>query len=218
MKRILGSTALAAFLSLGLGSTAFAEPTTWDIDPGHSGAHFSVRHMMVSNVRGDFGKVTGTVVYDAKDPKKSTVEATIDVNSINTREEKRDAHLKSPDFFDVAKFPAITFKSKKVEPAGKGKLAVTGDLTIHGVTKEVKLDVTGPAAEAKDPWGNTKSGAEATTKINRKDFGLAWNKALETGGIAVGEEVSITLDIELTKKAPAPAAPPAAPAAPAAKK
>lgn len=217
MKRILGSTALAAFLTFGaFGGNARADGTTWEIDTAHSSAQFSIRHLMVSNVRGEFGKVTGTVVYDAKDPKKSTVEASIDVNSINTREEKRDAHLKAPDFFDVAKFPAITFKSKKVEPAGKGKMKIIGDLTIHGVTKTVTLDAEGPATEVKDPWGNVKSGAVATTKINRKDFGLGWNKALETGGVVVGEEVSITIDIELTKKAPAPPAPPA-PASPSAK-
>lgn len=177
-----------------------AGAATWEIDSAHSGAHFSVRHMMVSNVRGDFGKVTGTVVFDAKNPKAAQVNATIDVSSINTREPKRDEHLRSPDFFDAAKFPTITFKSKRVEQAGEGKYKVVGDLTIRGVTKEVTLDVEGPAPEAKDPWGNVKSGATATTKINRKDFGLAWNKVLETGGVAVGEEVKITLDIELNKK------------------
>ena len=195
--------AVAFGLAFAMPSMALA--SDWDIDGGHSSAQFSVRHLMVSNVRGEFGKVTGTVKLDDKDITKSVVEATIDVGSINTRDEKRDGHLKSPDFFDVAKFPTITFKSKKV--AGKaGKLKVTGDLTIHGVTKEVVLDVEGPAKEAKDPWGNVKSGAAAFIKINRKDFGLGWNKALETGGVVVGEEVSITLDIELLKKAPPAAA------------
>ena len=196
MKRFLTRSAL--LLSLLVPQLAGAAP--WEIDTAHSSAGFSVRHLMVSNVRGDFGKVTGAVNLDDKDITKSTVEATIAVSSINTRDEKRDGHLKSPDFFDVAKFPTITFKSKKVAKAGEGKLKVTGDLTIHGVTKEVVLNVDGPAKEAKDPWGNIKSGAVATTKINRKDFGLGWNKVLETGGVAVGEEVSITIDIELQQK------------------
>ncbi len=148
---------------------------------------------------------------------KSTVEATIDATSINTNEPKRDEHLRSPDFFDTAKYPTITFKSTKVEKAGSN-LKVTGDLTMHGVTKPVVLDVDGSTAEAKDPWGNTKRGGVATTKINRKDFGLGWNKALEAGGVVVGEEVSITLDLELNKKqAPAAAAPAKAAPAKAAK-
>jgi polyisoprenoid-binding protein YceI len=143
------------------------------------------------------------VNIDEKDVTKSTVEATIDASTVNTNEPKRDEHLRSADFFDVAKFPTITFKSKSVKKSGEGKLAVTGDLTMHGVTKEVTLDVEGPAKEIKDPWGNVRSGASASTKINRKDFGLGWNKVLEAGGVAVGEEVAITLDVELTKKAPA---------------
>ena len=191
-------TVATAFFALALPSLAGA--TTWEINPGHSAAQFSVRHLMVSNVRGEFGKVTGTVDIDDKDITKSTVDATIDASTVNTRDEKRDGHLKSPDFFDVAKFPTITFKSKKVAKAGAGKLKVTGDLTIHGVTKEVVLNVEGPSKEAKDPWGNIKSGAEATTKVNRKDFGLTWNKALETGGVVVGDEVSLTIDVELLKK------------------
>ena len=209
MKRNLGVFAAAALFA---SSAAFAEKpaatgaSTWEIDSAHSSAQFSVRHLMVSNVRGEFGKVTGTVVYDGKDIGKSTVEATIDASTISTRDEKRDGHLKSPDFFDVAKYPTITFKSTKVEKAGKDKLKVIGDLTIHGVTKQATLNVDGPSAAQKDPWGNEKSGAEATTKINRKDFGLTWNKALESGGVVVGEEVTITLDVELLKKA-APGAP-----------
>ena len=193
--------ALASFVP------ALATASEWDIDPAHSAAQFSVRHLMVSNIRGEFGKVTGTVNLDDKDITKSTVEATIDATSIITRDEKRDGHLKSPDFFDVAKFPTVTFKSTKVEKAGKDKYKVHGDLTIHGVTKSVVLAVEG-SAEQKDPWGNVKRGFAATTKINRKDFGLAWNKALETGGVVVGEEIAITLDIEAAKKvaAPAPAA------------
>lgn len=203
--KMLKSAVLAAILAVP--SLAFA--ATYEIDSAHSGAHFTVRHLMVSNVRGEFGKVTGTVNIDEKDITKSTVEATIDASTINTREPKRDEHLRSADFFDVAKFPTITFKSKKVAKAGEGKLKVTGDLTMHGVTKEVVLDVEGPAKDAKDPWGNVKSGASATTRLNRKDFGLGWNQALETGGVMVGEEVAVTIDLELTKKQ-APAAKPTA--------
>lgn len=197
MKKTL---ALGFALLASIATSGLARASSWEIDGAHSSAQFSIKHLMVSNVRGEFSKVTGTLNLDDKDITKSTVEATIDVSSINTRDEKRDGHLKSPDFFDVAKFPTITFKSKKVAKAGEGKLKVTGDLTIHGVTKEVVLNVDGPAKEAKDPWGNIKSGAVATTKINRKDFGLGWNKVLETGGVAVGEEVSITIDVELQQK------------------
>lgn len=194
--KMLKSAVLAAVLAV----PSFAFAATYEIDSAHSGAHFTVRHLMVSNVRGEFGKVTGTVNIDEKDITKSSVEASIDVSTINTREPKRDEHLKSADFFDVEKYPTITFKSKKVAKAGAGKLKVTGDLTMHGVTKEVVLDVEGPAKEAKDPWGNIRSGATATTKLNRKDFGLGWNQALETGGVMVGEEVAVTIDLELTKK------------------
>ncbi|HEX5750509.1 MAG TPA: YceI family protein [Archangium sp.] len=202
-----------AALVLAAPSLAFA--AEYEIDSAHSAANFSVKHMMVSNVRGAFAKVTGTANIDEKDITKSTVQAVIDATTINTNEPKRDEHLKSPDFFDTAKYPTITFKSTKVEKAGDN-LKVSGDLTMHGVTKPVVLDVEGFTTEAKDPWGNTKRGGVATTKINRKDFGLGWNKVLDTGGVAVGEDVSITLDLELNKKQ-APAAAPAAPAAPAAK-
>lgn len=193
MKKLLVS-GLALCASLLLGNSS-ARADAWEIDGTHSAAHFSVRHMMVSNVRGDFGKVVGTLNLDEKDATKSTVEATIDASTINTREPKRDAHLKSGDFFDVAKFPTITFKSKKVEAAAAGKLKVTGDLTMHGVTKSVVLDVDGPG-----PAVNNKRGATATTKLNRKDFGLGWNKVLEAGGVAVGDEVSVEIDLELNKK------------------
>ena len=178
---------------------AAASASEWDIDGSHSVAAFSVRHLMISNVRGEFSGIKGSVNLDDKDISKSTIEATIDATTINTHEEKRDGHLKSPDFFDVAKYPTLSFKSKKVEKAGKDKYKVLGDLTIHGVTKPVTLNVEA-SAEQKDPWGNIKRGFEATTKINRKDFGLGWNKALETGGVVVGEEVTITIDIEAMKK------------------
>ncbi len=171
---------------------------TYEIDPAHSAVHFSVRHLMVSNVRGEFTKVSGTVNFDPEKPETSTVEATIDANSISTRDSQRDGHLKSPDFLDTEKFPTITFRSKKVEiQPGGGK--ITGDLTIHGVTREITLDVEGPSPEMKDPWGKQRIGASATAKLNRKDFGLTWNAALETGGVMVGEEVKITLDVEVVR-------------------
>jgi polyisoprenoid-binding protein YceI len=172
----------------------------YSIDPTHSTAGFKVRHLMVANVKGEFSGVAGTVVYDAENPSNSRVEATIDVSTIHTRDEQRDGHLKSADFFDVEKFPTMTFVSSRVEKAGAEELKVTGDLTIHGVTKSVVLDVEGPSPEAKDPWGNVKSGVSATTKINRTEFGLVWNAALETGGVLVGEEVSLTLEVELLRK------------------
>lgn len=153
---------------------------------------------MVSNVRGEFAKISGTVKYDPEKPETSTVEATIDATSISTRDAQRDAHLKSADFLDVEKFPALTFRSKKIEvAAGGGK--VTGDLTIHGVTREITLDVEGPTAEMKDPWGKQRIGASATAKLNRKDFGLTWNAALEAGGVMVGDEVKITIDVEAVR-------------------
>ncbi|WP_257448907.1 YceI family protein [Archangium lipolyticum] len=196
-----------AALVLAAPSLAFA--AEYEIDPGHSSAQFSVKHMMVSNVRGSFAKVTGKANIDEKDITKSTVEATIDASTINTNEPKRDEHLRNADFFDTAKYPTITFKSTKVEKAGEN-LKVSGNLTMHGVTKPVVLDVEGFTTESKDPWGNIKRGGVATTKINRKDFGLTYNSVLETGGVAVGEEVAITIDVELNKKkdaAPAAAAP-----------
>jgi len=175
-----------------------AEATQWTIDPSHSSAQFSVRHLMVSTVRGQFGKVTGKVVYDAADLSKSSVEATVDASAIDTRDAKRDDHLRSADFFDVAKYPTMTFKSKSITAAGPGKLKMVGDLTMHGVTKEVTFDVEGPSPEVKLPRG-AKSGATATGKINRKDFGITWNRALDAGGVTVGDEVSITIDVELNK-------------------
>jgi polyisoprenoid-binding protein YceI len=177
-----------------------AQVSTWEIDPVHSGAHFTIRHLMVSNVRGEFRKVTGTVNLDEKDISKSRVEAVIDATTIDTHEERRDNHLKSPDFFDVAKYPTITFKSKAVTKQGEGKFKVLGDLTMHGVTKEATLEVEGLNSQIKDQRGNLKAGASATTKLNRRDFGLTWNRALEAGGVTVGDEVGITIDVELIKK------------------
>ena len=172
----------------------------WEFDADHTGVHFKVRHLMVSSVRGEFEKVTGRIVYDEADVTKSTADITIDAASINTRVAKRDEHLRSPDFLDVAKHPAITFKSKRVEKAGNGTLKMTGDLTIRGVTKEVALTVEGPSPSVKDPLGNTRVGGQASTKINRKDFGLVWNKTVETGGVVVGDDVDITIDVEIYRK------------------
>jgi polyisoprenoid-binding protein YceI len=196
MKRFIASILTIFALAL----PALASAATWTIDPEHSNIGFKVRHLMVSNVKGNFEKHSGTVDIDDKNITKSKVEVSIDTNSISTGVQKRDEHLRSADFFDVAKFPAMTFVSKKVAKAGKDKLKVTGDLTLHGVTKEVVLDVEGPSKESKDPWGNIRKGATATAKINRKDFGLNWNKALETGGVLVGEEIAINLEIEMIKK------------------
>ncbi len=173
--------------------------TTYKIDPAHSSAHFVVRHMMITNVRGSFASVQGTVVYDPENPADSSVEAVIDAASIKTNEEQRDAHLRSPDFLHAEQFPTITFKSKKVERLNEDEAKVTGDLTIHGVTREVVLKVDGPTPETKDPFGNIRSGASATTRIKRSDFGLTWNAALETGGFLVGDEVKIELEVSLIK-------------------
>src|SRR5437588_522756 len=173
--------------------------TTWNIDPVHSVAEFKVKHMMISNVKGQFTGVSGVLSLDETDLTTSSIETSIDAASINTNEAQRDAHLKSADFFDVEKFPKLTFKSKAIRRSGEGELAVTGDLSIHGVTRSVVFAVDGPTAEGKDPWGNARIGLSATTKINRKDFGLAWNAALETGGILVGDDVTITLDVQFVK-------------------
>jgi polyisoprenoid-binding protein YceI len=172
---------------------------TYEIDPAHTSVQFSVRHMMISNVRGEFTKVAGKATGDVANPAAATVEATIDAASIDTRNEKRDEHLRSPDFLDVAKFPTITFKSTKVEKAGEG-WKLSGDLTLHGVTKPVVLDVTNVTPPTKDPWGNTRIGASATTKINRQDYGIVFNKTLDGGGVLVGDEIAITIDVEVMKK------------------
>ena len=189
---------LAAVLLLA--TPGLLQAASWQFDPDHTGVHFKVRHLMVSSVRGEFEKVSGKIVYDEADVTKSSADITIDAASVNTRVAKRDADLRSPNFLDVAKYPSITFKSKRVEKSGNGTLKMTGDLTIHGVTKEVVLNVEGPTPAIKDPWGNVRVGGQATTKIDRKDFGLVWNAALETGGVVVGDEVEITIDVEILRK------------------
>ena len=176
-----------------------ATTTIWNIDPVHSVAEFKVKHMMISNVKGQFPKVSGKLTRDESDVTKSKIEASIETGSIETRDAQRDAHLKSPDFFHAEKFPAMSFKSSGIKVVGDGELAVEGDLTIRDITRKVLFSVEGPTAPAKDPWGNTRVAVSATTKINRKDYGLTWNAALETGGILVGDEVTITLDIQFVK-------------------
>ena len=180
-------------------ATPQAAITTWNVDPIHSVAEFKVKHMMISNVKGQFTGVSGVLSLDETDLTRSRVEVTIDAASINTRDAQRDGHLKSADFFDVEKFPTLSFQSTRVQNADDGELNVTGDLTIHGVTRNVVFKVEGPTAPGKDPWGNTRIGVSATTKINRKDFGLTWNAALETGGILVGDDVTLTLDVQFVK-------------------
>jgi polyisoprenoid-binding protein YceI len=194
MKRLIASLTVLFTLAIPLVAAA----STWNIDPDHSNVGFKVKHLMVSNVKGTFDKHTGVVDLNDKDITKSKVEVTIDTASINTNVQKRDDHLRSADFFDAATYPKMTFVSTKVAKAGK-KLKVTGDLSIRGVTRQVVLDVEPLSMEVKDPWGNVRRGTSATTRIDRKDFGLTWNKALETGGVVVGDEVLITLEIEMIK-------------------
>ena len=182
-----------------MSTTVAPQVTTWNIDPAHSVAEFKVRHMMISNVKGVFSGIKGSLNLDEADLTNCRVEASIDAASVNTREPQRDAHLKSADFFDVENFPTLSFKSSRVTRTDHGQCKVTGDLTIHGVTRSVDFAVEGPSAPTKDPWGNTRMGLAATTKINRQDFGLTWNTTLETGGILVGDEVTITLDVQFVK-------------------
>jgi polyisoprenoid-binding protein YceI len=174
---------------------------TYQIDNAHSHAQFKVRHMMISNVRGEFSKITGSVVFDTDDPSLSQIAADIDVSTINTREPQRDEHLKSGDFFDVARYPTIAFVSQGIVSTGPGTYEVVGDLTIHGTTRQIEMVVEDVTPETKDPWGNFRFGASAKTHIRRKDFGLQWNMALEAGGFMVGEEVEITIDVELVRPA-----------------
>jgi polyisoprenoid-binding protein YceI len=176
-----------------------ATTTTWNLDPAHSTAEFKVKHMMISNVKGKFTGLSGVLTRNEADHSDSSLEASIDVASLHTGDAQRDGHLKSADFFDADKFPAMTFKSTSVEKLGAGEYNVTGDLTIHGVAKPVTFAVEDVSEPSKDPWGNLRIGLSAHTKINRKDFGLSWNAALETGGLLVGEEVAITLDIQFIK-------------------
>ena len=182
--------------ALALTASAAAQATTWQIDPNHTAAQFSVRHLGISTVRGAFTKVSGSVTYDPANPGKTLIDVTIDTSSVDTRVERRDNDLRSPNFFDAAKFPTLTFKSKHTEANGAGRLKVTGDLTIHGVTKEVVLEVEGPSEPMKDPRGNQHMGASASTKINRQDFGVSADKGM------VGDDISIMIDVELVQSPP----------------
>lgn len=193
------------YITLMIGLFVLAVPVltyaaTWEMDPAHSSFQFKVRHLTVSNVSGDFSKSRGVVMIDDKDITQLRVEVTIDAASVHTGHAQRDEHLRGPDFFDVTKYPTITFVSRKVIKADADRLRVMGDLTIHGVIREITVDVEGPTAEVKDPWGNFRRGATATTKINRKDFGLTWNKVLDGGGLVVGDEVNIYVEVELVRK------------------
>jgi polyisoprenoid-binding protein YceI len=192
----IGAVSAIAFLT---SLSGLAQTSTWNIDSAHSTAQFTVRHLGISNVTGSFSKVTGSVVLNEKDIAQSQVSASVDLSSVDTRVEARDKDLKSPNFFDVAKYPTIEFKSKRIVSSG-GKLQVTGDLTIHGTTREVTLDVDGPTPELADPWGNSRRGISATTTINRKDFNLVYNKLLNSGEAVVGDNVKIQIDAEMVKK------------------
>jgi polyisoprenoid-binding protein YceI len=193
--------AAAVILAGAVATSASAQTVTWTIDPGHSAAQFTVRHMVVSNVRGEFDGPTGTVTFDPTDLRTLKVDVSFNTRSINTRNADRDKDLRSDLFFDVAKFPKMTFKSRRAEPGAAGHLKLIGDLTIKGVAKEVTLDVEGPTAEIKDIWGEQRIGATATTTIDRRQFGLVYNRMLEGGGAVVGDEVTVTIDIEMTRKA-----------------
>jgi polyisoprenoid-binding protein YceI len=197
--RLLRSAAIALAIAFSLTLSGAAQTSTWAIDPNHSTAQFRVRHLGISNVSGNFNKVTGTVALNDKDITQSLVNATIDVNSVDTRVADRDKDLRSPNFFDAEKYPTIEFKSKRIVNNG-GKLQLVGDLTLHGTTREVILDVDGPTPELSDPWGNLRRGFSATTTINRKDFGVLWNNTLKTGEAVVGDTVKIQIDVELVKK------------------
>jgi polyisoprenoid-binding protein YceI len=177
-----------------------SDAATWQMDPGHSSFQFKIRHLTVSNVKGDFSKFQGVAIIDDQDVTHLEVEVTIDAASVNTGHAQRDEHLRGPDFFDVTKYRTITFVSKKVIKTDTNRLKVIGDLTIRGVTREITVDVEGPTPEVKDPWGNFRRGATATAKINRRDFGITWNKVLDTGGLVVGDEVNIYIEVELFRK------------------
>jgi polyisoprenoid-binding protein YceI len=182
-----------------MSATVLPQTSTWAIDAAHSAAEFKVKHMMISSVKGRFAGIKGSLALDEADVTNSRVEASVDAASISTNEPQRDTHLRSADFFDVEKFPTLSFQSTQVARSGDGELAVTGDLTIHGVTRSVVFAVEGPSSPVRDPYGNIRVGLAATAKINCKDFGLTWNAALETGGILVGDEVTISLDVQFVK-------------------
>lgn len=201
MGHSVSTLALGFALGGALALPSAAARSVWQVDPQHTAAQFAVKHLMISTVRGQFKGVTGNVTWDEQDVAKSAVDISIDATTVDTSEPKRDAHLKSADFFDVVKYPTISFHSKKIEPLSAGKLKVSGDLTIHGVTREVVLDVEGPTAPVKDPWGNTRVALSAVAKVNRQDYGVKWNANIDGGGVVVGDEVNITIDLEMIKQA-----------------
>lgn len=177
-----------------------ATSTTWEIDPAHTHVEFAVKHMMISTVKGRFGDVKGTIHLDDAEPANSSVDVTIGVASIDTRQEQRDGHLRSPDFFDAERHPAMTFRSKRVTAGADGDLRIVGDLTIRTIVKEVVLDVT-PEGRRRDPWGKERAGFSAKGKLNRRDFGLTYNQALEAGGFLVGDDIKLSVDVELVQTA-----------------
>lgn len=185
---------------LALAIPAIAGAATYQLDPVHSNIQFKIRHLTVSNVTGTFNKIKGSATMEGEDPATLKIEVAIEAASVDTGNEKRDQHLRTPDFLDVAKYPTITFVSKKVVKGDPGKLKITGDLTIHGVTREITVDLEGPTSEVKDPWGGFRRGATATTRIDRRDFGITWNTALDSGGMLVGNEVTIYVEVEWVKK------------------
>jgi len=196
MKKLFTVAALLAFGAL----PAVGQTTAWQVDPAHTNSQFAVKHLGVSTVRGAFTKTTGQVQLDEKEITKSQVEITVDTTTLDTRNDARDKDVKSANFLDVAAFPTMTFKSKRITSAGSGKFKLTGDLTLHGVTKEVTFDVEGPTEAIKDPWGNLRRGASATATINRQEFGVSYNKVLDSGGLVVSNEVQISIDIEFIRK------------------
>jgi polyisoprenoid-binding protein YceI len=196
MKRCI----IVLLVCLAMGMPLIAGAATYQLDTDHSSIQFKIRHLTVSNVTGTFNKIKGTASVEGEDLATLKVEVTIDAASVDTGHQKRDEHIRTADFLDVAKYPTITFVSKKVVKAEPGKLRITGDLTLHGVTREITVDLEGPTPEIKDPWGNFRRGATGTAKIDRRDFGVTWNKALDTGGLVVGNEVGIQVDIEWVRK------------------
>ena len=196
MKRYITPIMVLLFLAIPILTYA----ATWQMDPAHSSFQFKIRHLTVSNVKGDFSKFQGVAIIDDQNITPLKVEVTIDVASVNTGHAQRDEHLRGPDFFDITKYPTILFVSKKVIKTDTNRLKVIGDLTLCGVTREITVDVDGPTPEVKDPWGHFRRGATATTKINRRDFNLTWNKVLDTGGLVVGDEVNIYVEVELVRK------------------
>jgi polyisoprenoid-binding protein YceI len=196
MRRYLTHMMILFFLVI----PSLSDGATWQMDPAHSSFQFKIRHLTVSNVKGDFSKLQGVAIIDDQNITQLKVEVTIDAASVNTGHSQRDEHLRGPDFFDITKYPTITFVSKKVIKTDPNRLKIIGDLTLHGVTREVTVDVEGPTPEVKDPWGHFRRGAMATTKINRRDFGITWNKVLDTGGLVVGDEVDIYIEVELVRK------------------